>query len=306
MHWAREARARRARWIAWSAAAVAASILVLAGVSLVLRGRVIPGDSGPSSGQTVASVATVSGSSWILRSGGAAGEAAVPLRSGDPIPAGAIVATGRGASLAMQDSIGRSIRLAEGSRLRYVSGNASVLEDGLLYADAGRGNEPVLTIETAYGRVRDLGTQFEVKVGGGSIRIRVREGSVSLDSAGATHEVAAGNQLAWTGQGEAEYEAIPIFGASWRWAEEIAPLRDLRGRTAREFLDWISRERGWSLEFESPEVAKAAGEITLGGSITGLSLDESLDAVLPTCGMRYQLHEGVLKVSRSPAPETGA
>lgn len=305
-HWRREARARRARRIAWSAAAVAAALLVVAGVSIARLDRSVSPAGETAASGPLARVAAARGPSWIHRNGSTASERGLPLHEGDPIPAGSMVSTGPDSGLALVDGEGRSIRLAGGSRIRYISSNAAALEEGVLYADAGRGEEPTLTIETAYGRVRDLGTQFEVSLSDGSIRIRVREGSVTLESPERTHEIAAGMQLAWSGRGEASYEEAPVFGSSWRWAERIAPLRDLRGRSAREFLDWLARERGWSLRFRTPEAEQAAGTITLSGSIQGLDLEEALDAVLPTCGMASEVHEGVLTVSRTDSGELGA
>ena len=73
-------------------------------------------------------------------------------------------------------------------------------------------------------------------------------------------------------------------------------MLDLQGRTAREFLDWVARERGWTLVFADAEVARSAEEIVLGGTVEALTLDQALDAVLPTCRMVYEVMDGVLRV----------
>jgi len=305
-HFRREARDRRKRRVAWGAAAVAAAAVVAAGLALAPRDRPAGSSSAPIPAAAVARVAALRGPIWVHRAGSTASERGLPLHEGDTIPAGATISTGPDASVALRDAAGRSIRLAGGSRIRYVSENSAALQEGVLYADAGRGNEPTLTIDTAYGRVRDIGTQFEVSLDDGSIRIRVREGSVSLESSGKTHQIPAGMQLAWSGSGEARFAPVPVYGETWRWAERIAPLRDLRGHSAREFLDWVARERGWSLRFRTPEAEAAAGAITLSGSIRGFDLDEALDAVLPTCGMDSEINEGILTVSTADSEEMGA
>jgi hypothetical protein len=77
-------------------------------------------------------------------------------------------------------------------------------------------------------------------------------------------------------------------------------MLDLEGRSAREFLDWVARERGWGLSFSDETVARSAEEIVLGGTVERLTLDEALDAVLPTCRMTYRVEAGVLWIAASP------
>ena len=77
-------------------------------------------------------------------------------------------------------------------------------------------------------------------------------------------------------------------------------MLDLEGRTARSFLDWVARERGLTLAFEEESVARAAAEIVVGGTVQRLTLEESLDAVLPTCGMTHRIEDGVLLVAAAP------
>jgi hypothetical protein len=76
----------------------------------------------------------------------------------------------------------------------------------------------------------------------------------------------------------------------------VTPTFDLEGLTARAFLDRVARERGWTLTFADAELARSAEEIVLAGTVERLTLEQSLDAVLPTCRMTHRLDDGVLRI----------
>lgn len=60
----------------------------------------------------------------------------------------------------------------------------------------------------------------------------------------------------------------------------------LEGATVGRFLDWASRELGVPWEYADPTVRPRFEDVVLHGSIEGLTPDEALRAVLPTCGLR--------------------
>ena len=75
-------------------------------------------------------------------------------------------------------------------------------------------------------------------------------------------------------------------------------------RTLAEYLDWITRETGWRVEYAEPAIARDASTIVLHGSITGLRPDQTPLAVLPTCGLRHRMTDGTLTIERQ-AGEAG-
>ena len=95
--------------------------------------------------------------------------------------------------------------------------------------------------------------------------------------------------------------AISTHGPDWDWATAVAPMFALEGRTARAFLEWYARERGFTLAFSEASAAQAASGISLGGSAERLSPDEALGAVLETCRMTHRVDGGILLVSELPA-----
>jgi hypothetical protein len=150
------------------------------------------------------------------------------------------------------------------------------------------------------GVVEEIGTQFEVRLDGESVRLRLREGRAILHADEADHDVRAGTELLIDSGGTVTRREISRHGADWGWVGGVAPLRDLEGRTARAFLNWVARERGWTLAFANEIVARSANEIVLGGTAEQLTLDDALDAVLPTCRMSYHVDDGVLVVDAIP------
>jgi len=148
------------------------------------------------------------------------------------------------------------------------------------------------------GLVRDVGTQFEVRLEGNELRLSVREGVANLIRAGQTFAAPAGTRLLVRTGGAVETHAVPRQGPEWDWVLAIAPRFDLEGRTLAEYLDWITRETGWRVEYAEPAIARDASTIVLHGSITGLRPDQTPLAVLPTCGLRHRLTDGTLTIER--------
>ena len=106
-----------------------------------------------------------------------------------------------------------------------------------------------------------------------------------------------GTELELDPDGSVTRRELSTYGPEWEWIIGITPALDLEGRTARTFLDWVARERGWTLAFADEAVARSAEEIELGGTVERLTLEQALDAVLPTCRMIYRVEDGILVIA---------
>jgi ferric-dicitrate binding protein FerR (iron transport regulator) len=164
------------------------------------------------------------------------------------------------------------------------------LERGAAYIDSGRtySAESALRVETAFGAVRHLGTQFEVRLAASSMRIRVREGVVAVERGATRWTTGAGEALVLTANGTPSRERIATSGSEWRWVHELSEPFVLEGATVQAFLDWISREQGWHWEIADATLRVRADQILLHGSIEGLTHEEALSAVLPAAGLTYR------------------
>jgi ferric-dicitrate binding protein FerR (iron transport regulator) len=223
--------------------------------------------------------------------------AQLPL--GWTVPRGGAVVTGPDGRVALRAPSGHSLRLDVGTTLHVLAGAAFVLERGAVYVDSGPGQTTPGTfvrIDTPFGSVEDRGTQFEARLDAGSLTLRVREGVVSVSRPAQRLVADAGQSMRLDAAGIVERTDDAGTAASWSWVEAIAPTMEIEGRSLLDFLNWSARERGVRLRFEDDRLAEKAPKIVLKGSIAGMTLEQALTSVLPTCGMTYRWEPGALDV----------
>jgi len=210
--------------------------------------------------------------------------------AGAAVMSGSTVTTSAG-TLAMTLTSGVHLRLDASSSARVDSAGDVVLERGAVYVDSA--GAPPISIHTPAGLVRNIGTQFEVRLAGAGLRIRVRDGQVRVTSAnGVDARAGAGEEWFSRPDGSISRRPIAVNGSEWAWAERAAPLFSVEGKTLGAFLDWVSREGAWTVTFADRRFAEAARAIVLHGNpdlLKGLTPAEALAVVLPTCGLRHRL-----------------
>ncbi|HVE65380.1 MAG TPA: FecR family protein, partial [Thermoanaerobaculia bacterium] len=219
--------------------------------------------------------------------------AARSLRSGTKLET-----DGRG-RVALRMAGGASVRLDSGTRAELLSPFLVALERGGVYVDTGgpaaRGAD--VSVRTAAGLFRSIGTQFEVRADDGAVtRLKVREGRVRFERGRESLSAEAGQALAVRGDGTPERDHTAIDGPGWDWVLASAPMPDIEGATVRKFLDWLVRERGWRLEIADPETAALVDSVVLHGSIAHLTPAQAPDVVLPSSGLGYRVSGGRLVV----------
>jgi hypothetical protein len=206
---------------------------------------------------------------------------------GEVLRAGMRLSTGAAqAALSLATDGALSVRVDTASRLLFDAPGIIELEAGTVYIDANaaRGTVP-LTVRTAAGVVRHIGTQYQVRTVTGpmqGIEVSIREGRVEIASEYGTNTVVAGERVAVSTSGSIVRSALPAYDASWQWATQMAPPFDIAGRPLSEFLEWVARETGRELTYDSPVAQRAAVALKLGGSIAGLDPGTALAAVLST------------------------
>lgn len=295
-HWVREVRRRRRQWVIWAGASVAAAVSLIS----VMSYRIVRMDSvGPTPLQVTATVKGLIGTAWIDESLGKHGRRRRILRAHDHLAAGAEMATGEDGRLELELAGAYMLRLDNDTRIRLQGPEMFALDQGAVYVDSGRRGalSGSLMIQTRLGMIREQGTQFEVRLGGNSVRIRVREGLVVLDDGRGIHPISAASELTLDEERRARRRPVALYGPEWDWLAPITTVPDLKGLSAQGFLDWVARERGWRLSFSGEELARTASDVILEGSVDRLTLAEALDAVLPTCDMSYRVEDNSLIIS---------
>jgi ferric-dicitrate binding protein FerR (iron transport regulator) len=260
------------------------------------------GTGAPAGSDAVIRVEALTGPAWSR--GAAAGETAESraLEIGEVVGLGSVLITAEKSRAAIRLASGHSVRLDASTEIRLNDAGSLALERGAVYVDSGPGGAAAdsLDVRTPLGVIEEIGTQFESRVQDDSLRVRLREGAVIVHHDDRSHEVQAGTELALEPDGSVVRRAVPVHGPEWAWIVDVTPTPDFEGRPARSFLDWVARERGWSLAFADDSVARSADSTLLGGTIERLSLEEALDAVLPTCRMSYRVEEAVLVIEAAP------
>lgn len=170
-------------------------------------------------------------------------------------------------------------------------------------ARAGRPGT-VWKIATAFGTVRHVGTQFEVRIDDLGMQVSVREGVASLDREGQSHEARAGYRLVLDHASALTIEPAAVRGPRWDWTLEIAPPFEVENRSLGEFLDWVARETGDRVQFTDPAIEEAKRKIVLHGSASGLRPDEAPAAVLPTCGLRFRMQGDTMLIETTEPATT--
>jgi ferric-dicitrate binding protein FerR (iron transport regulator) len=222
------------------------------------------------------------------------------LRVGDAVPLGSGLRSAKGGRAAIRLASGHSLRLDNSTEIRMLDGGRIAFDSGTIYVDSGADSTTVdaLAVTTAIGEIREVGTQFEVRLKDDGLRLRLREGAVDLRRDGEVVQVAEGVELTIDSDGTATRRVIAGYGSEWEWLVDVTPMLEIKGLSARTFLDWVARERGWSLTFTDETLARHAEQIVLEGTLQGLTIDQALDAVLPTCQMVHRVESGLLEISR--------
>jgi ferric-dicitrate binding protein FerR (iron transport regulator) len=288
--WRAEVRARRRRWIPWIAVPAAAA----AGVAVFFL--LAPRLRAPSPGAGASSLAVLERLRDPVTRGGGVG-----LKPGEEIEPGSEISTGAEGRAALRLASGASLRLDGGTTLRLVSGALLDLERGAVYIDSGEATDARVAVHTPSGTIRDVGTQFVVRLGEAGLVVAVREGSASLSREGGVEEISAGTRLTAGPGGAISRAPVASYGPDWDWVMEIAPPFMVENRTLGEFLAWVSRETGRQVRFSDPGSAQERASIILHGSLAGLRPDQAPAAILPTCGLKSRLEGDVFIIEAEGA-----
>ena len=291
--WRRTLRTRRRRHVYVLSGSLAAALVLTVLLTPVARERfstfMAPSYQGP-----VGTVSLVRGLAWYSPEGTPEQFPGRRVVADDALEAGARIHTTPEARVALTLLDGRSVRVDRDSRIRMLTPTTLELLAGTVYVDSGLDSdvEGSVEIRTPLGRVYDVGTQFEVRFSDEALRIRVREGSVSLDRVGELLEAVAGTELSVDSAGFVSRRDVDVRGPIWDWVLEVAPPYPLEGSSLASFLAWVARETGREIRFSDEGLASSAATTILHGSVDDLRPDEALIAVLPTCGLTHRGRNG--------------
>lgn len=280
---------KRRRW-SFGLGALAAATVLVAGLGLRLE---------PSRAEPPLIVATLENQIGVLRRASTLEDesALPPLRVGDGLAIGETLESVDDSRAALRLSNGASLRLGSATRIRIESATLFRLVSGQLYLDSDSSlPSDSVSVDTPLGVIQEIGTQFEVRVLEGDVRVRVREGVAALRQGEAIFETRRGGELSIDEGGSVTRRQLLPYGDEWRWILEIAPSFELEGNQLGSFLEWVSRETGRDVGFDSVQLKVASSGILLHGSVEGLSPQQALESVLPTCGLTFRRVQGRIEI----------
>jgi ferric-dicitrate binding protein FerR (iron transport regulator) len=283
-------RKRRARAVRF---AMAATFLLAAFVAIdAFRGTVVPAAH-------VADIDRSHGPVYLL------GERSELHETPDltSVVAGQTVVTGKGAGIGFAMVSGTSVRLDQGVRVEFIDTQTVHLHSGRIYVDsrpAQSADHPSggLLVRTNHGDVRHLGTQFIAQVEDRLLAVSVREGKVAIDGRFHDATVSTGQLVSIRGSQRPSVANVPRFGEHWKWAEAMAPSADFDGRSVKDFLEWVSRETGLSLEFESSRAEQLARDENLNGEIDSPPMN-ALRVWMMGVDLDWRIDDGVILISET-------
>jgi ferric-dicitrate binding protein FerR (iron transport regulator) len=280
------ARERKVRYVRWAAAAGVA----VAALGVWIARPLYAPDDGP-----VASIAPVEG---LVEYRGDRDDRWAPLSASTRLRSGDELRTRPYGRVALQLASGVQLRLDSATRIAFEDVHHARMRRGGVYVDsgaAGADDARAFELETPAGDVSHLGTQYQVRVADGVLRVGVREGLVSIGGSGGETVGRAGEQVTLQ-YGQVSRTSLAGNDEAWSWIGSITPPFSIEGRSVDEFLAWAARETGRQVVYQSPAVAAQARDIVLKGSVAGLTPDAALTAVLSTTRLQPVVDDGHIRV----------
>jgi len=214
------------------------------------------------------------------------------LRSiGAPIVPGTGLRTTDAGRLALTLTDGGSLRLDAGTELTIRTARSFELVRGSVYVDTGGAvvGDPY-SVTTRLGTVDEIGSQVEVAIADDTLRLRVRDGDVHVaTAAGNETSAATGEQLHIDAAGDVARSYLMPHDGEWTWVETLAGAPIVDGRPLTQFLDWVARETGRPIRYDSPLTETGVGTALLRGTAENLAPMEALDVMLSTTEFDYTL-----------------
>ena len=233
--------------------------------------------------QAVASVAHVVGD----------GPLSSKYSEGASVHLGEVINTGPEEGLSLLLARSESLRIDANTQIRVDAADRFTLLAGRVYVDTGQFvyRNGGLKIDTDFGLVTDVGTQFSVAATDTGLDVAVREGRVDVRDESVTYAARMGERLKLVPGQAAELAELNPHDDYWNWINELTPTYDMTNKSLLDFLKWAARETGRELRFETNASRMFAMRTDIHGSVDGLTPEEALEAILLTTTVRYRIED---------------
>lgn len=192
----------------------------------------------------------------------------VALPTANTVYSGQVIQTGRDGLLGLNWGRGGSLRIDHDTRIEFIDAQTVFVHRGRVYFESEpESGSDALILNTGHGSISHLGTQYMADVAARELVVSVREGRVMI--AGDFHEklANAGQQVRLQGRSRPEVVDVSTYGDLWAWTESLSPRIDLDNRSAQAFLEWVGRQTGYRVVFDSPAAEQLAVDTLLVGRV---------------------------------------
>ena len=282
-----QVRRRRQYWVSGIAASLVAALLIVTQLNTAITNPLASPD---------ALLARTAGASTMLN--GQPIEDAIPANAPLRFKSGDTISTGADAAIAINWSTAGSLRMGAGSEVTLVSGEEIKLTSGEIYYDSrsfNSSNTTPIEVETDFGTISHVGTQFLASVDSAGAKISVREGQVTFENATKRVVINSGESAHIDRGLVATTSPITRNDEAWAWASLIAPDWNVDGRSTMEIIQWLARETGLAVEFESELARKYAAS----DRIRGIGKIEPIKAmrIIPVATeLNFEVNDGAIRI----------
>ena len=220
----------------------------------------------------------------------------------EALEAGTRLRTRADSGIALAMTTGGSLRVHADTLLTLDRAGVELTTGTVYFDSADRPKDQPIEILTALGRVRDVGTQFEVHLGAGNLRVRVRSGEIAVLESPVPGAVAgqAGDEVELSSAGEITRRDIAPDDTRWSWTQALAVAPQFATPTVHAYLVWIASETGRQLRFASETVRLQAELARFIGDPAGLTPTQLLVTIAATSNFSYEITgDGTIMVGRN-------
>lgn len=204
-----------------------------------------------------------------------------------PLAIGDTIKTDEHAILAVVLKDQTQMTFSGATELVFQSANKIKIVSGRIYVDSPDHNTFIL-IQSEWGSIKDIGTQYQVSIQGENMEVAMREGKVEISLEDETTLVAqskmgVGDVLSFSRGTKVAQSTRSNSDPAWNWTRPALAHKNLDGLSVYDLIHWSSRVTGKKVVYASLATSQLAKTTHLsGGQLDPLDIEATLPRILRT------------------------
>ena len=183
------------------------------------------------------------------------------------------------------------VRLAPGTRVRWLNSQRLFLEEGGVYVDTQ--GSATFGIDSPLGQVNDIGTRYVATLNPDSLEVAVSEGAIAVNAANERTVARPANAgtaaivtvTRTTSDTTVSLENEPADHPRWLWA--TGTDHEYQGALIADALSDVTQRLGKNLEYASSGDRAQAHSYVVQGETRGLTASDALRVISATSGLKF-------------------